>query len=147
MTTRTASWCAASMFSSTPRAACLEIDSIRFGRVAHETILDRNRRVVSFIPGSTFAFVRWASNDFGTIISRIDIVLLAIAITAFYCLAGLALVSRWSIWLPGVLPLSATWLVAGTSIAPLLRHPRRARLVNATLAVGLVGATALAVLR
>ena len=25
-------------------------------------------------PGSIFAFVRWASNDFGTIISRIDIV-------------------------------------------------------------------------
>src|SRR5262245_21571636 len=28
---------------------------IRFGRVAQETILDRNRRVVSFIPGSIFA--------------------------------------------------------------------------------------------
>jgi Protein of unknown function (DUF2840) len=25
------------------------------------------------VPGSIFAFVRWASNDFGTIISRIDI--------------------------------------------------------------------------
>ena len=47
---------------------------IRFGREARETILDRRRRVLSFRPGSTFAFVRWASNDFGTIISRIDIV-------------------------------------------------------------------------
>jgi len=47
---------------------------IRFGREADETILDRRRRVLSFRPGSTFAFVRWASNDFGTIISRIDIV-------------------------------------------------------------------------
>src|SRR3546814_19047136 len=28
----------------------------------------------SFPPHSVFAFVRWASNDFGTIISRIDIV-------------------------------------------------------------------------
>jgi hypothetical protein len=46
---------------------------IRFGRVAHETILDRNRRVVSFIPGSTFAFVRWASNDYGTAVSHIDV--------------------------------------------------------------------------
>ena len=36
---------------------------VRFGRVAQETILDRNRRVVSFVPGSIFAFVRWASND------------------------------------------------------------------------------------
>ena len=27
----------------------------------------------SFAPGSVFAFVRWASNDYGTILSRIDI--------------------------------------------------------------------------
>lgn len=47
---------------------------IRFGREARETILDRRRRALSFRPGSTFALVRWASNDFGTIISRIDIV-------------------------------------------------------------------------
>lgn len=44
--------------------------------------------------------------------SRIDIVLYAIAATAAYCMLALALVSRWSIWLPGVLPLSAIWLVA-----------------------------------
>jgi hypothetical protein len=47
---------------------------IRFGREAHEQILDRRRRVVSYRPNSVFAFVRWAANDFGTIISRIDIV-------------------------------------------------------------------------
>jgi len=47
---------------------------IRFGHAAESTILDRKRRVVSFAPGQLFAFVRWASNDFGTIISRIDIV-------------------------------------------------------------------------
>ena len=47
---------------------------IRFGREAHNRILDRRRRIVSFRPGSIFAFVRWASNDFGTIVSRIDIV-------------------------------------------------------------------------
>jgi Protein of unknown function (DUF2840) len=47
---------------------------IRFGRVVHEQILDRRRRVVSFAPDSLFAFVRWAANDFGTILSRIDIV-------------------------------------------------------------------------
>ena len=43
--------------------------------------------------------------------SRIDIVLCAIAITAAYCMLALTLVSRWAIWLPGVLPLSAVWLV------------------------------------
>lgn len=47
---------------------------IRFGREAQETILDRRRRALSFRPNTIFAFVRWASNDFGTIISRIDIV-------------------------------------------------------------------------
>jgi hypothetical protein len=46
---------------------------IRFGRVAEERTLDRRRRVLSFAPGSIFAFVRWMSNDFGAIVSRIDI--------------------------------------------------------------------------
>jgi len=46
---------------------------IRFGRVAEEEILDRRRRALWFAPGSAFAFVRWASNDFGTTVSRIDI--------------------------------------------------------------------------
>jgi hypothetical protein len=46
---------------------------IRFGRIAEETILDRRRRVVGFAPGSVFAFVRWASNGYGTAVSRIDI--------------------------------------------------------------------------
>lgn len=47
---------------------------IRFGRPVETTVLDRKRRVATFAPGDIFAFVRWASNDFGTIISRIDIV-------------------------------------------------------------------------
>ena len=46
---------------------------IRFGHDVAEKILDRRRRVFSFAPGSIFAFVRWASNDFGTVVSRIDI--------------------------------------------------------------------------
>ena len=46
---------------------------IRFGCVVEEHVIDRERRVVSFAPGSIFAFVRWASNDYGTIVSRIDI--------------------------------------------------------------------------
>ena len=47
---------------------------IRFGCEAHERVLDSNRSVVSFQPDSIFAFIRWEANDFGTILSRIDIV-------------------------------------------------------------------------
>jgi hypothetical protein len=47
---------------------------IRFGRPAAQQVLDRHRRVVSFIPGSIFCFVRWAANEYGTILSRADIV-------------------------------------------------------------------------
>ena len=46
---------------------------IRFGDYVVDTILDRRRRVLSFAPGSMFAFVRWASNTYGTVASRIDI--------------------------------------------------------------------------
>lgn len=46
---------------------------IRFGRAVEQKILDRRRRLLSFAPGSTFAFVRWTSSDFGTVISRMDI--------------------------------------------------------------------------
>ena len=46
---------------------------IRFGRDVAEKILDRRRRILSFAPDSIVAYVRWASGDFGTIVSRIDI--------------------------------------------------------------------------
>jgi hypothetical protein len=47
---------------------------IRFGHQTYEQILDRRRRVIGFPPRSVFALNRWAANEFGTIISRIDIV-------------------------------------------------------------------------
>jgi len=47
---------------------------IRFGRSSGETIVNRWQRILTFPPDSVFAFVRWAANDFGTILSRIDIV-------------------------------------------------------------------------
>jgi len=47
---------------------------IRFGRITQERILSRRTRVMILRPGAIFAFVRWASNDFGTIMSRIDVV-------------------------------------------------------------------------
>ncbi|RWQ37068.1 MAG: DUF2840 domain-containing protein [Mesorhizobium sp.] len=47
---------------------------IRFGQQTYEQVLDRHRRLVGFAPGSIFAFVRWAANDYGTVLSRIDVV-------------------------------------------------------------------------
>ena len=49
-------------------------------------------------------------------ISRVDLVLGAIAFTAAYCLIALAVISRWLIWLPGILPLGAVWLLVLISI-------------------------------
>lgn len=46
---------------------------LRFGHAAAEQILDRRRRILSFPPNSVFAYVRWAGNDLGTVVSRIDV--------------------------------------------------------------------------
>ncbi|MBA8841316.1 DUF2840 domain-containing protein [Ochrobactrum sp. RH2CCR150] len=46
---------------------------IRFGRKSFEQIIDRRRSRIGFAPESIFAFVRWASNDYGTIVSQLDI--------------------------------------------------------------------------
>jgi hypothetical protein len=64
-------------------------------------------------------------------ISRIDLVLGAIAFTAAYCLAALAIVSRWLLWLPGVLPLGAVWLLVLISIL----IPHRSRPARDVIAV------------
>ena len=47
---------------------------VRFGRHTSERILDRRRRLLLFKPHETIAFVRWASNAYGTVDSRLDIV-------------------------------------------------------------------------
>ncbi|MDT0684041.1 DUF2840 domain-containing protein [Roseicyclus sp. F158] len=46
---------------------------IRFGRIARERIVDRHWRIVGFVDGSVFAYVRWQANAYGTVLSRIDI--------------------------------------------------------------------------
>jgi hypothetical protein len=46
---------------------------IRFGHPVVSARLDRNRRRVSFAPGSIFAVIRWVANDFGTVLSRVDV--------------------------------------------------------------------------
>ncbi|MCD4512188.1 DUF2840 domain-containing protein [Brucella pseudogrignonensis] len=48
---------------------------IRFGHPVLDHRIDGKRRVVSFEVGSVFAFVRWQANRYGTILSRIDIMM------------------------------------------------------------------------
>ncbi|MFG1303003.1 DUF2840 domain-containing protein [Xanthobacter autotrophicus] len=47
---------------------------IRFGRHTCEEIINRHRRVLGFPANTVFCFVRWAANDYGTILSRLDII-------------------------------------------------------------------------
>src|SRR3546814_7493305 len=47
---------------------------IRFRRIAADTISNRRTRGIAFRPSAVFAFVRWTSNDYGSIYSCIDIV-------------------------------------------------------------------------
>lgn len=46
---------------------------IRFGDDRDLRILDRRRRVVGFLPGAVFGFVRWRANTYGTVVSKFDI--------------------------------------------------------------------------
>jgi hypothetical protein len=47
---------------------------IRFGHPAHSARLDRLRRRVMFMPDSIFGVVRWEANDYGTVMSQVDII-------------------------------------------------------------------------
>jgi hypothetical protein len=44
--------------------------------------------------------------------SRIDLVLVAFAFSAAYCLLAITIISHWNLWLPGILPLGAVWQLA-----------------------------------
>jgi len=44
-----------------------------------------------------------------------------------------------------IILISTAWLLAGASLAPVLRDPRRSRIINITLAMVLVAATTVAV--
>jgi hypothetical protein len=54
--------------------------------------------------------------------SRIDLIIGAIAFSAAYCLIALAIISRFSIWIPAWLPLGATWI--SVLFAIILPKPR-----------------------
>jgi hypothetical protein len=46
---------------------------IRFGRASAEQVLSRQVRRLGFAPDRVFGLVRWAANNVGTVMSRLDI--------------------------------------------------------------------------
>jgi hypothetical protein len=69
-------------------------------------------RRASWIFDCVFILVVVAVSGMARKFSRIDVILAAFALTAAYCLTALAILARWSFWLPGVLPLGTIWLGA-----------------------------------
>ena len=49
-------------------------DWLKFGKPVADRIVDRRQRIESYAAGQVFALVRWASNEYGTVRSAIDIV-------------------------------------------------------------------------
>src|SRR5690606_35770502 len=49
-------------------------DWLRFGKPVASRIVDRRQRTESYAAGQVFALVRWASNEYGTLRSTLDIV-------------------------------------------------------------------------
>lgn len=113
---------------------------IRFGHAVAEQILDRRRRLLSFAPNSIFAYVRWAANDFGTVVSRIDI-LRAVApgepcSTVGYVRPGGEILLRISGWPKVERVLEAIDAVEAAGVDPAEACPDHWRHVHNRLAAG-----------
>ena len=46
---------------------------LRFGRPAHETIIDTQRRTAEFVPGAVFCRIRWEANAYGTVLWQLAV--------------------------------------------------------------------------
>lgn len=100
-------------------------DQIVLARTPENPLSSRNAFAATIASIQTNSFVRRVHWTFDCLVlvlvaglsgtvrrfSRVDLVLVAFAVSAAYCLLAIAVVSRWSIWLPGVLPLGAVWLL------------------------------------
>ncbi len=111
--------------ATTARLAQLK-DQILLARTPDNSLVPREVFAATIASIQTNSFVRrihWifecvvlllVAGFSGTVrkFSRIDLVLVAFAFSAAYCLLAITIVSRWNLWLPGVLPLGAVWLLA-----------------------------------
>lgn len=61
---------------------------LRFGKPKSDVIIDRRGRKLTFGEGQVLALVRWASNDYGTVRSQLDIIRCVSSGEPFTTLAG-----------------------------------------------------------
>lgn len=114
---------------------------IRFGCAVEDHIVDRRRRTLGFAPGSLFAFVRWAANDHGTIVSRLDIVRAVRRGAAYTTIPGIMpggeMLLRALGWPKVERVLRAVDAVEALGLDPAAIAPEHWRHVHARLSVGL----------
>lgn len=114
---------------------------IRFGHAFGEVILDRRSRRLSYAPGTVIALVRWASNDIGTVLSRIDILRAVGAGEGFSTTLGVQpggeSLLRLSGWPKVRAALEAIDAVEGLGVAPVDAAPDYWRHVHHRLLTGL----------
>ena len=63
-------------------------------------------------------------------LDRTDLILCGIAVSAAYCLAALAVLDKWQIWMPGTLPLGAIWLLIAWGLIFRKKEPGAATTVT-----------------
>ena len=61
---------------------------LRFGRPAHERIIDDRRRVAEFDPEAVFCRIRWQGNEYGTTLWQLSILQAAARGESFQRVAG-----------------------------------------------------------
>lgn len=115
---------------------------IRFGQPSDEVVHDRRRRTLVFAPGSLFALVRWAGNDYGTTRSELDI-LLAVTpgqahVTRPMVRPGAELLASAVGWIRVRRMLDAIDAVEALGVSPALAAPDYWRHVHNRIAAGLL---------
>jgi hypothetical protein len=113
---------------------------VRFGHETEDRVLDRRRRVLAFARGEVFAFVRWASNDYGTAVSRIDILRAAevgaAVSTVPFVNPGAEILLRISGWAKVERVLQAVDQVEALGIDPAAACPEHWRHIQNRISVG-----------
>src|SRR5450755_1737668 len=62
---------------------------LRFGRPAHETIIDRQRRTAELEPGAVFCRIRWDANAYGTVLWQLAVLQAAAPREALQLITGI----------------------------------------------------------